>query len=231
MGEMSIRITRDGPYIVSGGVPIYEKVIVKRDGVYVWEDGRELPQAERYALCRCGKSNDAPFCDASHKWFNGMEAGDRRTYEERADRLEGKGIDLMDDLRCGKALFCHRHGRSTWDMLKDSDDPAVRNELIRAACECPAGRTVAIDKDGTVHEDTLDPAIYIVQGPEQGRSGGIYVMGGIQIIGVDGEPYEPRNRVLLCRCGASRNKPFCDATHINRRYSDAKGSVSLFKRK
>ena len=33
MGEMSIRIMKDGPYIVTGGVPIYEKRIVKRDGI------------------------------------------------------------------------------------------------------------------------------------------------------------------------------------------------------
>ena len=63
-------------------------------------------------------------------------------------------------------------------------------ELIRAACECPAGRTVAVDKDGNVHEDTLEPAIYIVQGPEPGRSGGIYVMGGIPITSADGEVYD-----------------------------------------
>ena len=38
--EKAIRITKDGPYIVTGGVPIYEKRIVRRDGLYVWEDGR-----------------------------------------------------------------------------------------------------------------------------------------------------------------------------------------------
>ena len=228
---MGIRITEDGPYIVTGGVPIYEKRIVKRDGVYVWEDGRELPQSEVYALCRCGRSDNAPFCDGSgHKRFKGTEKADRSPYEERAERLEGAGIDLMDDVRCGKAMFCHRHGRSTWDMLKDSDDPDVRNELIRAACECPAGRTVAVDKDGNVHEDTLEPAIYIVQGPEPGRSGGIYVMGGIPITSADGEVYEVRNRVLLCRCGASRNMPFCDATHINRMFKDTRGGSFLKKK-
>ena len=97
---MGIRITEDGPYIVTGGVPIYEKRIVKRDGVYVWEDGRELPQSEVYALCRCGRSDNAPFCDGSgHKRFKGTEKADRSPYSERAERLEGAGIDLMDDGR------------------------------------------------------------------------------------------------------------------------------------
>jgi len=29
----------------------------------------------------------------------------------------------------------------------------------------------------------------------------------------DGTTYEVRDRVTLCRCGHSSNKPFCDGTH------------------
>jgi CDGSH-type Zn-finger protein len=29
-----------------------------------------------------------------------------------------------------------------------------------------------------------------------------------------------RNRMALCRCGMSRNKPFCDATHVNADFID-----------
>ena len=35
------------------------------------------------------------------------------------------------------------------------------------------------------------------------------------LILADGTTYEVRNRVTLCRCGASQNKPFCDATHAS----------------
>jgi CDGSH-type Zn-finger protein len=38
--------------------------------------------------------------------------------------------------------------------------------------------------------------------------------------GADGFRYEVRNRMTLCRCGASRNKPFCDATHTSIRFTD-----------
>ena len=57
---MSITITEGGPYIVRGNVPLFEKRIVRRDGLYVWEDVREIPHGETYALCRCGKTRDAP---------------------------------------------------------------------------------------------------------------------------------------------------------------------------
>jgi CDGSH-type Zn-finger protein len=42
----------------------------------------------------------------------------------------------------------------------------------------------------------------------------------VQLIGGDGFEYEIRNRVTLCRCGASQNKPFCDGTHVSISFSD-----------
>ncbi len=230
--ERSIKITKDGPYIVRGGIPVHEKVIVLRDGVRSWEDGRELPQSDSYALCRCGRSSEAPFCDGhSHKRFRGEETADRRPYRERAELLEGPGIDMTDDLRCSLSRFCHRRDGSAWDLLPRSDDPEARNEVIRAACECPSGRIVAIDKDGRIHEDLLEPSIYIVQDPGKDVSGGIYVMGGVPLESEDGEMYETRNRYVLCRCGASKNKPFCDARHVPGKYKDTRGGSILGKRR
>jgi len=46
-------------------------------------------------------------------------------------------------------------------------------------------------------------------------------IGGIPIESSDGHIYEVRNRLVLCRCGESRNKPFCDATHISVGFSDS----------
>nr|WP_246267868.1 CDGSH iron-sulfur domain-containing protein [Nonomuraea typhae] len=53
----------------------------------------------------------------------------------------------------------------------------------------------------------------LVEDPVQGVSGPIWVRGGIAVTAADGTDYEVRNRVTLCRCGASRNKPFCDGSH------------------
>ncbi|MBQ8644297.1 MAG: CDGSH iron-sulfur domain-containing protein, partial [Candidatus Methanomethylophilaceae archaeon] len=102
---------------------------------------------------------------------------------------------------------------------------------IRAACECPSGRIVVQDKDGNIIEDHLEPSIYIVQDPGNNVSSGIYVMCGIPLESSDGERYEIQNRMMLCRCGNSKNKPFCDASHISKMYKDTRGSISLFKRK
>ena len=52
--EASVRIVRNGPYLVSGFFDFQPER---------WGTGS---LRTRYALCRCGKSNNAPFCDYSH---------------------------------------------------------------------------------------------------------------------------------------------------------------------
>ncbi len=217
-----VKIMKDGPYIVSGGVPLFEKVIVLRDEEYEFVEGRPLPQSENYALCRCGKTKNAPFCDGSHTGcvFCGRETASKDTYAKRSVRIEGPGIDLLDDGRCALARFCHTRDGDAWELTRDSRPEAARKQVVRAASECPAGRLTAVDKDGTVHEPELEPSIDIIQDPERGVSGGIFVKGFIPIESADGTKYESRNRVVLCRCGASENKPFCDAAHLIIEYLD-----------
>ena len=48
------------------------------------------------------------------------------------------------------------------------------------------------------------------------RNNGPYsVSGPIKLVDADGNPVDTggRERISLCRCGASTNKPFCDGTH------------------
>jgi CDGSH iron-sulfur domain-containing protein 3 len=46
--------------------------------------------------------------------------------------------------------------------------------------------------------------------------GPIVVEGPVELVDVDGRPIAVESNkpnLALCRCGASRNKPFCDGTH------------------
>jgi CDGSH-type Zn-finger protein len=63
-----IKIAKDGPYLVSGRVPLAkETLIYNRAGIpQKWEGGEKYPNKESYALCRCGRSKDKPFCDGTH---------------------------------------------------------------------------------------------------------------------------------------------------------------------
>ena len=51
-------------------------------------------------------------------------------------------------------------------------------------------------------------------------NGPYWVRGGIPIESADGSTYEVRARMALCRCGHSRNKPFCDGSHVAARFKD-----------
>lgn len=219
---MKIKILKNGPYIVSGHVPLSEKIIVPEGYGYKWKEGRTLPQAEEYALCRCGKSKCAPFCDGMHEkiGFTGREDASKALYADRAEVMEGPDLDLLDDHRCSFSRFCHRNTGDVWELTRNSHNPYLKTEAIKAATGCPAGRLVARSKTGEVIEPVYEPSIVMIQDPERNVSGGIFVKGNIPIESPDGQIYEIRNRVVLCRCGHSHNMPFCDATHVSIGYSD-----------
>lgn len=224
MKEKKIKIQKNGPYLVTGGIPISEKIIVSAGKGYIYKDGQPLPQAETYTLCRCGMSKNPPFCDGTHyhDGFTCEETASRAPYVERAKKYEGPGLDMLDDGRCAFARFCHRAPGDAWELIEQSDDDFKRSEAIIAANECPAGRLTAVTKDGQLIEPEYEQTIEILQDPEENASCGIFVKGGIPIEAADGQLYEVRNRVVLCRCGHSEIKPFCDATHIDIGYRDQK---------
>jgi hypothetical protein len=86
--------------------------------------------------------------------------------------------------------------------------------MIEEAADCPSGRLVIYDKKtGKPIEPTFEPSIALVEDPNIKVSGPLWVRGGIPIKSSDGTLYETRNRVTLCRCGKSQNKPFCDSSH------------------
>lgn len=218
----NIKILKNGPYVVTGNVKLSEKIIVSNGHGSEFREGRELPQGEKYLLCRCGKSKNPPFCDGSHTkhHFDGAETASRLKYEDRAELMQGPSIDLLDDDRCAFARFCHAEKGSTWELTANSYNEENKNEAIKTANNCPAGRLTAVEKSGEIIEPVLEPEIQILQDPYQGASAGIYVKGNIPLQSSDGQSYETRNRYTLCRCGESSNKPFCDAKHILVHYND-----------
>ena len=69
-------------------------------------------------------------------------------------------------------------------------------------------------KTGKSIEPKLEKSVGLIEDPDLDSSGPIWVMGGIPITSEEGDQYETRNRVTLCRCGKSKTKPFCDSSHF-----------------
>ena len=52
-------------------------------------------------------------------------------------------------------------------------------------------------------------------------NGPLLVTGGIALTRTDGTTDQVRNRMALCRCGESANKPYCDGSHAAVGFTDS----------
>jgi CDGSH-type Zn-finger protein len=218
-------VSKNGPYMVTGNVPLSKQTIGTdpEGGSEKWIEGASVPAGEKYALCRCGHSNKKPFCDGTHTkiGFDGTETASRQPYVEQARVFDGPTLLLTDvESLCAFGRFCDPNGK-VWHQVRRTDDPEVRAIFLRQVENCPAGRLVAWDKATRKPiEKELPVSIGLVEDPEQQCSGPLWLRGGISVASADGFAYEVRNRVTLCRCGQSRNKPFCDGTHAAIKFRD-----------
>lgn len=222
---LRVVVIKDGPYQVTAPVPMAKQTIVANaEGESVsWQEGPAFPAKKVAYLCRCGHSANKPYCDGSHTraGFDGTETASRAPFRAQAKVLDGPTMQLADaESLCAFGRFCDPNGQ-VWRQVAETNDPAVRQNFVRQTCNCPSGRLVALDKHtGQAVEPVLPVSIGLIEDPVEGCSGPLWLRGGIQVQAEDGFEYEVRNRVTLCRCGASQNKPFCDGSHASIKFKD-----------
>jgi CDGSH-type Zn-finger protein len=219
--DRRIVVVKDGPYRVEGGIRLLRTAIATSDhGEPVdWEEGPDFASSETYELCRCGASATKPFCDdaCERNGFDGTEVADRGSIAERRSPWQGKGVVLYDDRSiCTHAGFCTNRRTTAWTLAEEADRPEARAEFVAMIHRCPSGRLEFAEESDldTMVEPAFEPSI----GVEPNAS--YWLRGGIPVVSEDGAPYEIRNRQTLCRCGNSRNKPFCDGRHKRTGFSD-----------
>jgi CDGSH-type Zn-finger protein len=223
--ESKIVVSEDGPYIVSANIPLAMQIITPNEEGFSWDwkRGKTFDTKGNYRLCRCGRSKTKPFCDDTHKKirFHGKETASRTPLARQSETFDGPTMTLNDvEQLCAFARFCDPAGK-IWGLIEQTDNPEARELAIREANYCPAGRLVLHDKKtGNEIEHKLPPSIGVVEDPALGCSGPLWVRGGIRIESENGIPYEVRNRVTLCRCGASNNMPFCNGSHASIKFND-----------
>lgn len=221
-----ITILADGPYLVYGRPPLSQQFITPDGNGENWtftEGMSYSTDSEPTALCRCGYSKNKPYCDGSHMhgdWDPRLTAPVEPLLDG-AELYEGPEVSLSDNQKyCVFSRFCDARGR-VWNIVSHSDQKEHRDNTVHEANMCPGGRLSAWDNASRApFEPKYDPSLGLIEDKPLGVSGGLWVRGGIPVKTVEGESYEVRNRVVLCRCGQSGNKPFCDGTHASMKFRD-----------
>jgi CDGSH-type Zn-finger protein len=213
----AITAAPNGPLLVSGAVALYRRRAVQSEHgePLAWETTEHVETRDRYALCRCGQSDNKPFCDGTHARV-GFAAGDHDsgTYDDRSNVLGGTGITVRDDRSiCVHAGFCGTRVANVWGQVPETGESTVRAQVIAMVEKCPSG-ALTFRFDGDDVEPLMPAAIAVLD------DGPLWLTGGIPVSIGDGTTLEMRNRMTLCRCGASANKPLCDGSHKTAGFHD-----------
>jgi CDGSH-type Zn-finger protein len=173
--------------------------------------GEACASVRGVALCRCGGSKNKPFCDGTHG-TNGFS--DRNTADPSDNQrmtYVGKGITIFDNRAlCSHAGFCTEELAAVFRQRNEpwiDPDGAEIAEIIKTIRKCPSG-ALSYAIDGVEAEPPQRRPMVTVT-----DDGPYAVTGGIELLGVKFGDGASAEHYTLCRCGASKNKPFCDGSH------------------
>ncbi|RPI22464.1 MAG: hypothetical protein EHM57_05260, partial [Actinobacteria bacterium] len=211
MSDPEIVVTENGPYQVNADLPITPRRVAASERGEPLTSIIEpaLPHDTPTWICRCGHSQNKPFCDGSHKrvGFVGTETASTKPFSEARRSYEGIGLTVHRvGALCAHSSYCANQVTDWHKLLPDTGSTNVLAEVISMIEHCPSGALV-MELGGEIVEPSLPRSISPVE------DGPYWVFGRVTVHSGDGTPYEVRNRVALCRCGQSKNKPFCDGTH------------------
>jgi len=182
--------------------------------------GDALETQPTVALCRCGQSERKPFCDGTHARVGFSDEKLAGRVEDRRDDHAGTEITLHDNRGiCSHAGRCSDGQPAVFRLKQEpwiDPDGAIQKEIIAVVKSCPSG-ALSYSVDGTEHRDQeRDPAVLV------SRNGPYLITGGMELADVPMGEGASREHYALCRCGASKNKPFCDGTHWSVEFTDEK---------
>lgn len=130
------------------------------------------------------------------------------TLVDGVEHIDGKSLTLLyDGKRCIHARFCVTGAPAVFRANVQgpwiSPDAVAPDALREIAHACPSGAIRYRRKDGGPEESPPAVNLWGV------REAGPYAVRGE--LHIDGAA--PQTRATLCRCGASKNKPYCDGSH------------------
>ena len=114
-------------------------------------------------------------------------------------------------------------GRAKGDLFVGGRDPwcdpnvADQDDIADVVARCPTGALAIRDQDGNAVAETAPDENEVLVA----NDGPLYVSGDLSIDGASDDMQSVTRRAALCRCGASKNKPFCDNSHREINFEDA----------
>lgn len=143
-----------------------------------------------------------------------MAQGKVHDYEGTTQTITWDGRLCIHVGECGRAkgdLFVA--GRKPWADPDQSDGAGAADVIAR----CPTGALALRDRDGNRVEEPV-PEVNTVQ---VANDGPLYFSGDLTVDGATDDMPSTKRRAALCRCGQSKNKPFCDNAHRAAGFEDA----------
>src|ERR671914_198021 len=194
--------------------------------------GEPLLAIRGVSLCRCGDSNNKPFCDGTHGKI-GFSSENKKEVAENSNghhiakdkrkNYVGKRITIHDNRKiCSHAAECVNNLPSVFKMNARpwiNPDGAEIEEIIDTIRKCPSGAlSYSVDRVEYRDQNERKPMITISE------DGPYHVTGWINLIGdnIQWAEGSSKEHYVLCRCGASNNKPFCDGMHRLINFKDDK---------
>ncbi len=203
-----IECAKDGPYLV------------KNLEDYVNIKGEVVASKPVTAFCRCGKSETKPYCDGMHSRIGFTDEKKEERVKDQRDTYVGQKITIHDNRGiCSHAGFCTDNLPSVWRMRSEpwiDPDGAEIEEIIATIRKCPSG-ALSYTIDNVEHRDQdREPKLRMIPNAPYAIEGGIELK---DVASLEGSSEEHRT---LCRCGQSKNKPFCDGSHWYANFRDDK---------
>lgn len=198
----------------------------KHNGPYVVKDlqdlsdglGNRMETKPVMALCRCGGSGSKPFCDGTHQknGFSGAKLADGSA-DQRVS-YAGKRITIHYN-----RSICAHAGRCTDGLeavFKYQSEPWIEpaggtvEAIIQTIRQCPSGALSYTLDGGEGSDPEREPSITVT------KDGSYAVVGGVQLLEQTWAEGASTEHYTLCRCGGSKNKPFCDGAHWSIGFKD-----------
>lgn len=194
---ISLTVLDNGPLKISG-----EDLTLNYCGEAIdVEAGKDL------YVCRCGESQNPPFCDGSHSKA-GFVAEPAEPATKDIHVWEGKSIRTFFNPNTCMHVFTCKPLKELRKRELEGDAEAAA-EIARVVQACPSGALSYESTNVAAPAAVAGPVIDIIEGGE------VRVQQKFEINAALNERQDDA-RATLCRCGLSKNKPWCDGRHKKR---------------